>query len=153
VYPNSYCSCDCPRGDYRCNCISDSYGDERWVKLWISCPSVDKFGNACPSGNKNPTNWVHSQHTDYHTWISNKARIRCEKTDCSTSHMSGWSFKCGDSGFHNGQYIKGSFASFSSALTSIINGDWGDTSSKVDEVLIALVLHMKRNKQQFSQQQ
>ena len=151
VYRNSYCSCDCPRADYpRCNCLYDSYendGNERWIKLHISCLSVDDYGNSC--GGRGATDWVHKPHPSYYTWISNKARIRCEKTDCSTSHMSNWSFKCSNSGFHKGQYISGTWTSFDKAITSIIRGDWGTTSRTVDDVLLDLIRHMKRTKDDF----
>jgi hypothetical protein len=41
----SYCSgCDCSRSD--CNCRSD----EKYVKLYISCPA-----DGCPGGKKSPT--------------------------------------------------------------------------------------------------
>jgi len=61
---NSNCSCSCPRSD--CNCISDSYGKEKWVKLFMSCPSVKKVNNQeirCP--NTIQTNWVHALDSCY----------------------------------------------------------------------------------------
>src|SRR5688572_19060160 len=48
-YKNSNCRCKCDRGD--CDCKSG----EKFTKLYMSCPSVDKYGSRCPGGDRDPT--------------------------------------------------------------------------------------------------
>lgn len=95
-------TCSCPRSD--CNCRYD----ERWVDLKMSCPAT-----GC--GNPEKTYWVHSTDS-YRIRISDQARIRCNKSYCSTDHVAYWSFKCSNYNFHKGQYKETDESSFSKAL-------------------------------------
>ena len=95
----SYCSCTCPRSD--CNCGPD----EKFVDLKIACPA-----KGCP--NEEVINWIHSM-DNYHTQLSNKARIRCTKSNCTTDHMKNYSFECSS---HRGEYRKTSSKTFRQAL-------------------------------------
>lgn len=130
----SYCSgCSCPRSD--CNCNSG----ERFVKVLMSCPSV-KDGIRCPGGNRAPTNWVHATDSNY-IWISNQARIRCEKSYCSaTNHMKDWAFMCSDYSFHKGKYIGANSDSWIKVVTTV-GGMLGD-----DDLVADLLIYLKTHK-------
>jgi hypothetical protein len=136
----SYCSCACPRND--CNCKSN----ERFVKLFMPCPAVRKEGNSvirCPGGGKAPTNWVHATDSNY-TWISNQARIRCERTNCSaTDEMRNWSFRCSEHDFHKGEFLKTTSESWIDVVTTAarVLGD--------DNLVIELLIYLKSNKWQI----
>lgn len=110
-YKNDNCSCDCSREDYpRCNCIYDE-GYERWCDLKLRCP-------ICPASSSNYVReWGHSGHTWYGVRISNKARIRCNKTDCRTEQIRYWNFKCSN---HDGEPLSKN-VSFTRAVVNVIN--------------------------------
>jgi hypothetical protein len=97
--------------------------------LYIPCPA-----SGC--GNTTKTYWVHSK-DDYYIWISNKARIKCTKSYCSTSHMRNWKFKCSNHSFHNGEYHYTSATTWIEAVTALAR-HVGD-----DDLILDLLIYLR----------
>lgn len=126
-----WCTCDCNRSD--CDCKYDStYGHERWTKLYLDCP-------VCRDGDL--SYWVHGA-DNRDAWISNKARIKCDKSDCLNDEIKYVRFACSK---HKGEKVNSS-GSFTYAVLLAITCKANAGNNNVDEKLMNdLIGHLHRN--------
>lgn len=130
-YKNDYCTCYCGRDDYRCNCLYE----ERWCNLRLACP-------VCPRDSSNyPREWGHSGHVCLGARISNKGRIRCNKTNCRTDEIRYWKFKCSK---HDGE-TSDSSESFTLAVLTAINVKDATGNSADEKLMRELMVHLENN--------